>query len=173
MRLVNLAGKWLGKCEMEEVKEVIVVEQFLETLSLHLRIWLKEKKLGSTVEAGTWADEYMEDRKDTYSGKRSGSGSSKEATNGNSAVDSVTRKCFKCGEARHIRDRCPRLQEKVTPVKLKMEQTARNKKCYSCGQPGHFASRCPTKPLYFGGNIGHGLCRRESCRCGCGTGLPG
>ena len=39
MRLGDLAGKWLVKCEtMEEVKELIVVEQFLETLPPQLKI---------------------------------------------------------------------------------------------------------------------------------------
>ena len=88
---------------MEEVKEVIVVEQFLETLPPHLRIWLKEKKAGSAVEAGTLADEYVEVHKGTYSRKSYGSGSSGEATSGRNADDSVTRKCFKCGEAGHLK----------------------------------------------------------------------
>ena len=65
-------------------------------------------------------------------GKVNGSGSSGGVTSGKNAGDSVTRKCFKCGEARHLRDRCPKVQEKVTPVKLKTEQTAKNMKCYSC-----------------------------------------
>ena len=53
MRLGDLAGKWLGKCEtMEEAKDLIVVEQFLETLPSHLRIWLKVKK--ARVSSGSW-----------------------------------------------------------------------------------------------------------------------
>ena len=54
VRLGDLAGKWLVKCEtIEEVKELIVVVQFLETLPPHLKIWLKEKKPRSAMEAGT------------------------------------------------------------------------------------------------------------------------
>ena len=162
MRLEDLAGKWLVKCEtMEEIKELIVVEQFLETLPQHLRIWLKEKKPKSAVEAGTLADEYVKARKGTYSGKSHGFGSLGGTTSGRNAGEGVTRKFFKCGEARHLRDRCPKMQEKVTPVKLKTEQTAKSMRCYSCGQPGYFASRCPAKPLlYCGSNIGHGLCHK-------------
>ena len=161
MRLGELAGKWLVKCEtMEEIKELIVVEQFLETLPPHLRIWLKEKKPRSAVEAGTYADEYVEARKGTYSGKSRGFGSLGGMTSGRNASEGVTRKCFKCGEAGHLRDRCPKVQEKVTPMKLKTEQTAKNIRCYSCGQAGHFALRCPAKLLYCGGNIGHGFCHK-------------
>ena len=70
MRLGDLADKWLVKCKtMKEIKELIVVEQFSETLPPHLKIWLKEKKPRSVVEAGTLADEYVEARKGTYSGK--------------------------------------------------------------------------------------------------------
>ena len=149
----------------EEVQEVIAVEQFLETLPPHLRIWLKEKKSGSAVEAGTWADEHVEDSKGKYSGKSPGSGSLGGATSGRNAGDTVTKKYFKCREAGHIQNRGPRVQEKVTLVKLKTEQTAKNMKCYSCGQPRHFASRCPAKLLYLGGNIRHGLCQRGKVAC--------
>ena len=76
------------------------------------------------------------------------------------AGDRVTRKCFKCGEAEDLRDRCPRLQEKVTPVKLKTELRTKNMRCYNYKQAECYAPRYPAKPLCCGGSIRHGLCRK-------------
>ena len=99
------------------------------------------------MEAGTLADEYVEARKGTYSGKSYGSGNSGGATSGKNAGDSITRKNFKCGEAGHLNDRCPRVQKNITSVKLKTEQTAKNMRYYICGQldnlhQGAQRSRC-------------------------------
>ena len=46
------------------------------------------------MEAGTSADEYVEARKGTYSGKSPGSGNLGGATRGRKARDSVTKKCL-------------------------------------------------------------------------------
>ena len=58
--LRDLASKWLRGCETrEKVVEKVVVEQFIESLPLALKISLREKKVSSGAEAGLAADTYI------------------------------------------------------------------------------------------------------------------
>lgn len=45
------------------MKEVIIQEQLMNTLAPSIRIWVKERKPKSAIEAGQLADDYLEARK--------------------------------------------------------------------------------------------------------------
>ncbi|KAL5516789.1 hypothetical protein EMCRGX_G002202 [Ephydatia muelleri] len=64
IRLGDLANKWLrGVNTVELVKEAIIQEQLLNTLIPTVRVWVKERKPKTALEAGQLADDYTEARR--------------------------------------------------------------------------------------------------------------
>ena len=58
------------KCtDADSVREVIAVEQLLNSMPVRLRIWVRERKPKTVVEAGRLADDYAEAR-DPLEGRR-------------------------------------------------------------------------------------------------------
>jgi len=63
-RLDDLAAKWLKSCKsQEEVRDRVVLEQFLSTLPEDVRIFVKERKPKSAEEAGKLADDFSQARR--------------------------------------------------------------------------------------------------------------
>ena len=66
IHLGDLATKWLkGVNTVELVKEAVIQEQLLNTLTPAIRVWVKERKPTTALEAGQLADDYIEARKQT------------------------------------------------------------------------------------------------------------
>ena len=59
---------------VELVKEAIIQEQPLNTLTPAIGVWVKERKPKTALEAGQLADDYMEARKQTIRMTNQGSG---------------------------------------------------------------------------------------------------
>jgi hypothetical protein len=52
-RLVDLFNKWTRECgSMEELKQVLVIEQLVNTLPSDVRVWVRERKPRTVLEAG-------------------------------------------------------------------------------------------------------------------------
>ena len=82
IRLGDLANKWLkGLTTVEQVKEAIVLEQLLYTLGPSVRVWVKERKPKTALEAGQLADDYSEARKQTAKESRPGADLTSPASN--------------------------------------------------------------------------------------------
>ena len=65
-RLQDLADKWLKECDSKEkVVDVIIKEQFLNTLAEEVRVWVRERKPTMSKEAGRLAEDYLQARKAT------------------------------------------------------------------------------------------------------------
>ena len=63
-RLDDLAHKWLKDCEsVDEAKDKVVLEQFINTLSEEVKIFVLERKPESSEEAGKLADDFQQARK--------------------------------------------------------------------------------------------------------------
>ena len=60
---------------VEQIGDVIVMEQFLNSLTPDLHVWIRERKPETTSEAGELADQYEQARKSTLG---VGLGNSKE-----------------------------------------------------------------------------------------------
>lgn len=60
-RLTDLANKWLKDCSTaEEVKDAVVKEQLMSTLSDDVRAWVKERKPKTTAEAAQLVEDHMQ-----------------------------------------------------------------------------------------------------------------
>ncbi len=52
-RLSDLAGKWTQGCtSLEELKDLVVLEQLVNTLPEDVRIWVRERKPETSEKAG-------------------------------------------------------------------------------------------------------------------------
>ena len=60
----NLTRKWAKDCKkVEDVLELIATEQRLEALPTNIRIWVRERKPKTAIEAGQLADDYVQARR--------------------------------------------------------------------------------------------------------------
>ena len=63
IKMQDLQKKWMRDCtSLEEVFEMLVMEQLINTMPSDLRVWIRERKPKSTLEAGELADQYMQAR---------------------------------------------------------------------------------------------------------------
>lgn len=64
-RLTDFAGKWMKACtSIDELRDLVVLEQLLNTLPEDARIFVKEMKPKTSVEAGRLADDFIIARND-------------------------------------------------------------------------------------------------------------
>ena len=58
---MDLSKKWTRDCNtIEDMREAVVVERFINTLPDNIRIWIKERKPTTSLEAGQLADDYLQ-----------------------------------------------------------------------------------------------------------------
>ena len=130
VRLMDTLAKWL-KEYTEQIREVLGIEQLLDTLSVDKRLWLIERKPKTCVQAGELLDEYETARRregeqiEIPSGLVENTGAS-------------TAKCSYCGRAGHEEEEC---RKKARDLKGKSAIP----KCYKCGKVGHIARFCRDK----------------------------
>ena len=57
IRMQNLQKKWMRDCtSLEEVFHMLVMEQLINMMPSDLRVWIRERRPKSTLEAGKLAD---------------------------------------------------------------------------------------------------------------------
>ena len=164
-RVMDLTRKWTRRCaaDADAVREVIAVEQLLNSMPVAVRVWVAERKPQTVAEAGKLADDYMEAR-----GSVEGS---KQLDSQDGPKGAGARQCHRCHKFGHLARDCTQraTPAQVTPtvpspgVEARMERNG--PRCYSCGQRGHLANKCPSKPAMF---CGQGTDPRPELVC-CGT----
>ena len=61
--LGDLAERWMKDCTtVEDIVDRIILEQLLDTLPEHVRLWVRERKPRTSEEAGQLADNYLQAR---------------------------------------------------------------------------------------------------------------
>ena len=151
IRLLDLQNKWLRKCgTMEAVKEAVALEQFLNTLSMEKRAWVRDKKPDTCIAAGELADEYELARNVEFQEKPQDLQVKKQSPS------ALKKWCTYCKTAGHTRDQCRKLQGKrekeSQPGDSSREASTREQgkrppiKCFNCRQEGHIAANCPGEP---------------------------
>ena len=150
-RIMDLTRKWTRRCaaDADAVREVIAVEQLLNSMPAAVRVWVAERKPQTVAEAGKLADDHMEARGSVEGGKQP---DLQEGSRGAGA-----RQCHRCHRVGHLARDCTQRATSVqmTPtvpspgIETRMERNG--PQCYSCGQRGHLANKCPSKPAMFCG----------------------
>ena len=153
IRLGDLANKWLkGLNTVEQVKEAIVLEQQLYTLGPSVRVWVKERKPKTALEAGQLADDYSEARKQTAKEShesrvsRPGADLTSPASNKKPTQEQPDKEE---GDKRSTKER------HYSRSGYRNKDHHSHVTCYNCGRQGHFASRCPEKAMYCGDSLRH------------------
>jgi hypothetical protein len=136
IHLTDLANKWIKDCSsINEVRDAIVKEQLLATLPDDVRVWVSERKLKTSAEAGQLAEDYLQARGSTEAPKQvvsEGESKKEQRPPGN---------CPRCGEAGHWASDCP--------SKSKSEEQRHQPRCYNCKKRGHLSFQCPTKSSLY------------------------
>ena len=160
-RLNDLATKWLkSKKSREEVVDQIILEQFLKTLPDDVRVFVRERGPGTSVEAAKLADDYLQARKEDLANKEAGK----------KGGDKSERRCYRCGKMGHIAKDCyvplagqPQNEGKSLDYSARGGRNERSRKdlkdieCYNCHKKGHYSSNCPQKAM---------LCTEREVNCG-------
>ena len=125
---------------MSAVMEKVVLEQFLDTVPIDLRIWLCERKPSTVAEASSMADDYRSaHRRKRFEG---GKTDPKKDTSSKDTTDTKTE-----GSSKDTRKSQPSsTQEKHPTNSNSQSERSRDRaerRCFNCHERGHRARDCP------------------------------
>ena len=160
IHLGRLFDYWLKSCEVAEeygaLREFILLDQFISSLSPEARMFLKERRVTTLQDAVQLADQWTTahsayPRHDTTSDKTKRSSSTglttkKASTTDSSATEKSEKpkssgvKCHNCGEAGHIRPRCPQNPAAFKSSKTTSDPVHKVGFCFSDTAPREFCS---------------------------------
>lgn len=158
-RKIGVAGeRWLKSTEtydFAQLRELLLLEQFKNTVPRAIEIYLSEQKVATLLEAAHAADAYEVIHRGPggvarTDGRGADPGRSRESSSRGSPpggkVDGAQRPgvekarvdvvCHFCGERGHIKPRCPRFKRDGDII------------CQGCKRPGHVRSQCPQRPPF-------------------------
>ena len=140
-RLDDLATKWLKSCtKPEEVRDKVVLEQFLNMQSEEIRVFVRERKPATSEEAGTLADDFLLARRENKSEVEKRSQDLRKTNN-----DKAPRYCQRCGIPGHVAKDCRVKLGRSGEQKDRSAGPRRDLKeveCFNCRKKGHYSSNC-------------------------------
>ena len=155
-RLQDLAKKWLTGCDTASAVLVkVVLEQFLDTVSVELRVWLCERKPTTVAEASSMADDYRAaHRRKRFEGGKIDSNRyipSKETSD--PKQDGPNKETQK-GHTQEKRQIGPN-------QKGERSRDLTERRCFNCHERSHWARECPSA-LYCGTSDSQGAGGRDA-----------
>ena len=150
VRLQDLHEKWTRDCKtVAELREVAVMEQFLNSLPASLRLWVRERTPKTVAEAAQLADQFVQAHKQAQDGQKSNRGSTDERDRQREDKTPLANKrCFSCGQVGHLRSSCVVGNGPARSAAAAATQPSKpDVRCYNCGRKGHVAIRCPSRAL--------------------------
>ena len=137
-RLTDLARKWSKDCSTtEELLDLVVREQFLNSLPEDARTWVRERKAKSSVEAGELAEDFFQ----------------AHTTEGHSKTPRERklppRNFPRCGLPGHWASDCPKNTTRRDNKPAERAKRQQEVQCFNCKEKGHLSYKCPkTTGLY-------------------------
>uniref|UniRef100_A0A8C5DT92 Gypsy retrotransposon integrase-like protein 1 n=1 Tax=Gouania willdenowi TaxID=441366 RepID=A0A8C5DT92_GOUWI len=117
-----LFDKWCQACKinsLEEMRELILIEEFKKCLPERIVIYLNEQKVSSVTKAAVLADEFILTHKSVFPMQSS--------------------RCQNNVYELRNRNRSPRLARKTVPTGAQD-----SRECFYCKEPGHLIAVCPS-----------------------------
>ena len=145
-----------GCKSVADVTDLVVLEQLVSTLPVDVRVFVKERKPKTSLEAAEIADDYLRARKQDL-GATFGEEHRKPAER-HPLVG--PKRCLRCGMPGHLVRDCRRGipkagdtgKEKELAVKMekpeKVKRDLKDIECFNCHQKGHYASNCPHRAMF-------------------------
>ena len=152
-RLQDMAKKWMKGCTTaEEVVDLMVTEQLVNTLAPDVRVWVRERKPKNSEEASQLADDYLQARKKLQGEHEQrevdGASCNEEVKREGRHPTPEVRRCSKCGMLGHSASDCRRGTRANGQHHPQAHLQEREVRCFNCGRSGHKAMRCPGNALF-------------------------
>ncbi|KAL5516201.1 hypothetical protein EMCRGX_G001479 [Ephydatia muelleri] len=164
VRLNDVFRKWTrSSTTVEQLADLMVKEQLLNTLPVNVKIWVEERRPGTAEEAAQLADDYFLARKQAAQPFK--------PSEGKTPMESQSaRRCYMCKQTGHVAKDCPsRKSEGVAAVKSGKElepnggarqpvPVFREKRdwtkveCFNSGKRGRGSRYCPNNALFCAGH---------------------
>ena len=142
IRLQDAAEKWTKDCSsMQQIREIMVIEQLLDTLPEEICVWVKERKPKTSMAAGELADDYLQARKVGADQKKAGPSKKQEKRE----IPAARKWCRTCESSGHWTSNCTK-KGKSEPKKRSRDKNSII--CFNCDQKGHIAINCPEAANY-------------------------
>ena len=175
-KIERLFNKWVDMTKItktyEELRSLVVREQFLRRCHGDLAAYLREKKLTDKVELAKTAERYIDAHGGYMTEKtkvkkpedKKISQEAEQKTNSKKPFKKKDdRKCAYCKRDGHLEEKCWEKHGKPDNVNL---STDTNKRCFSCNQVGHISKNCPSsKQDHASACVEHNDDKGTACSC--------
>ena len=151
-RSSRLFDKWVGSTKIgktyQDLRSLMIREQFLRKCHAELAAYLREKKIGDVGELAEATQRYLDAHGGTmYDKTREKKKDQKQNTNGsksNGKSDSQsTQVCGYCKKSNHKEEECWFKKDK--PKGEKDTSKRDSKRCFICDSPSHVVRNCPKR----------------------------
>jgi len=136
--------------DVDKLRQTLLMEQFLQTVSVDLKIWLVDQKPKTVDEMAKLADQYVALRKQATSTQQTSTETQKFVAHN---TDTTQRAQTQFKQHEH-KSRSPPLHRKQFPQNKSQTSATETERliCAFCKKPDHTISKCKKTEIYAEGN---------------------